>query len=345
MDFDKLINKAFDMLEQNLKDKKENRAAEMQRLTEIAKEQERTKRMGYSSQEQLQNLVNQGLIKKQELENTGLMDREKMKESGLDFRQAQQLTHEANMPIFKEDKTKTTTAEGETETTRWRNYNTPEGRIAGTPAGTFDQSDMDHFNNRVPVPERSQSNNTGATRPLTSSDMAFNTPVENMPKNTGFIRIESGNQAGRTLDVGKDSSGEYQITDRMPVRSHDLSGMPQEMSASHAPYVRELASHAPMTEKTLATRPSTDILSSQQNNASQIEPRQPFGQSFIQSNLGHLLGADKALNIANGFNRGLVGGWNLSNQVGNAIINRGIIPAAKWAGEEYQDPYTKRTIY
>lgn len=68
----------------------------------------------------------------------------------------------------------------------------------------------------------------------------------------------------------------------------------------------------------------------------------PFGESFIRSNIGHTLGVDKAHNIATGFNRAATGAWDLSNKAGNTIIERGIKPAAKWATQEYDDPYRKK---
>jgi hypothetical protein len=68
----------------------------------------------------------------------------------------------------------------------------------------------------------------------------------------------------------------------------------------------------------------------------------PFGESFIHSNIGHALGVDKAHNIATGFNRAATGAWDLSNKAGNIIIERGIKPAAKWATQEYDDPYRKK---
>lgn len=68
----------------------------------------------------------------------------------------------------------------------------------------------------------------------------------------------------------------------------------------------------------------------------------PFGNSFIRSNIGHTLGVDKAHNIATGLNRAATGAWDLSNKVGNTIIERGIKPAAKWATQEYDDPYRKK---
>ena len=68
----------------------------------------------------------------------------------------------------------------------------------------------------------------------------------------------------------------------------------------------------------------------------------PFGESFIRSNIGHTLGVDKAHNIATGFNRAATGAWDLSNKAGNIIIERGIKPAAKWATQEYDDPYRKK---
>lgn len=345
-DFEKVLDKAFDMLEKNLQDKKEGKAAEMQRLSDIAMEQEKTKRMGFSAQEQLQNLVNQGLLKKQEVENTGLMNREQLKESGLSFRQSQQNDFEASKPIFKEDKTKISTADGGVEERSvWRNYNTQAGRIDNTPGGSFDATDMEFFNNRRPEVQSSQGSRTG-TRTLTNQDMNFQTPVENMPRNTGFVRVESGDQAGRTLNVGRDNGGDYQITEALPSRTHDLTGIPNErLAPNHTPMTADSLSQKQQQRTIEPSLPDTTrMLSSHQPIGAVQDQSTPFGQTFIRSNLGHLLGADKALNIANTFNRTLTGGWGLSNQVGNAMIERGIKPAIKWAGQEYQDPY-ERKIY
>ena len=220
MDFEKIINKAFDMLEQSLKDKKENRAAEMQRLTEIAREQEKTKRMGYDSQASLQNLVNKGLLDRQEIVNTGLIKQEQLKEMGFDRRQQAQNDFENNRPMFKEVKSKTTTAEGETETSDWKNVNTPAGRIDKTFGGTFDPSDDNFFKTRRSNVGSGQPTGN-ATRELTDNDRDFQTPVEQMPLNTGYVKLEG---SGRTIDVGRDQNGVYQMTDRMPTRTHDLSG-------------------------------------------------------------------------------------------------------------------------
>ena len=63
-----------------------------------------------------------------------------------------------------------------------------------------------------------------------------------------------------------------------------------------------------------------------------------FGESFIRSNFGHAIGVDKAQKVATGFNRMGSNAWELSKRTGNAMINRGIKPALKWANQEY-DPY------
>ena len=264
LDFEKVLNKAFDMLEKSLQDKKEGKAAEMQRLSDIAMEQEKTKRMGFSAQEQVQNLVNQGLLKKQELENTGLITREQMNEAGLNFRQDKQNAFEASKPIFREDKTKTTTAEGGIEErSYWKNYNTPAGRIDNTPGGTFDDSDLNFLQNRRPGGTSLQNSNTrtGAqatqtgtgARALTAQDMSFQTPVESMPLNTGFVRVESGDQAGRTLYTGRDQAGNYQITEGLPSRTHDLTGIPNERLAPN---------HTPMTTASLSQQPQQEAVAS-----------------------------------------------------------------------------------
>ena len=72
-------------------------------------------------------------------------------------------------------------------------------------------------------------------------------------------------------------------------------------------------------------------------DASRRQPK-AFGESFIRSNLGHAIGVDKAHNIATGFNRMGSKAWDLSKRASNAMVNRGIKPALKWANQEY-DPY------
>ena len=63
--------------------------------------------------------------------------------------------------------------------------------------------------------------------------------------------------------------------------------------------------------------------------------RQPLGQATIESNLGNVLGLDKAQNISNAFNYGLRGVWQGSTDLGQAMINRGIKPAYNWATQKY----------
>jgi len=63
--------------------------------------------------------------------------------------------------------------------------------------------------------------------------------------------------------------------------------------------------------------------------------RQPLGQATIESNLGHVLGLDKAQNISNAFNYGLRGVWQGSTDLGQAMINRGIKPAYNWSTQKY----------
>ncbi len=101
------------------------------------------------------------------------------------------------------------------------------------------------------------------------------------------------------------------------------------------------ASAAPIETSTVQTPPPQKKRKIPTYIPSNAMPR-PFGNSFIRSNIGHTLGVDKAHNIATGFNRTATGAWDLSNKVGNTIIERGIKPAAKWATQEYDDPYRKK---
>lgn len=101
------------------------------------------------------------------------------------------------------------------------------------------------------------------------------------------------------------------------------------------------ASAAPIETSTVQTPPPKKKRKTPTYIPSNAMPR-PFGNSFIRSNIGHTLGVDKAHNIATGFNRLATGAWDLSNKVGNTIIERGIKPAAKWATQEYDDPYRKK---
>ena len=70
-----------------------------------------------------------------------------------------------------------------------------------------------------------------------------------------------------------------------------------------------------------------------------VEPRKPFGYDLIHSNAGHMLGLDKASNIAETFNRTMSKVWGASTKAGSVMMNRGIKPTLQWAGEEYQSPY------
>lgn len=87
MDLERVMDKAFNLLEKNLEDRKAAAAAESERLSKIEEEREKTKRMGFSSQERIQRLINQGLIEKQELVNQGILSQQEMVNSGLRDRQ------------------------------------------------------------------------------------------------------------------------------------------------------------------------------------------------------------------------------------------------------------------
>jgi len=87
MSLDSVLDKAFGLLEKSIEDRKIANAAENDRLTKIEAEREKTKQMGFSSQERIQHLINQGLIDRQELVNQGIMNKEELANSGLMERQ------------------------------------------------------------------------------------------------------------------------------------------------------------------------------------------------------------------------------------------------------------------
>lgn len=347
MDLDKLMDRTLSLIEESLKSKQKSNEAEARRLTAIAMEQEKTKRMGLSAQETLQNLVNKGLIDRQELENTGQMNRKQIEEAGLDRRQGRELDFKRNEPVFKEFKTKTTDmAGGEKETSEWRNVNTAGGKLNGQDGGALDPADIDFFSKTTPekskaveTPTRTLADQVSTTAPKDDRlPIDSQTPVEALPRGTGYLQTEGG----RTLEVRGNNITE--VPQAMPTRGHDLTA--PEMQSSHTPFNPDMPrtlqnSHAPLT------RPNSgygEVLPGGGQSFLDQNGQRPraFGESFIRSNLGHALGADKALNIANGFNRTLTGGWGLSSQLGNAMIERGIKPAVRWATQEYNDPYQRK---
>lgn len=87
MTLDNLMDKAFDLLMKNLEDRKVATKAEGERLSEIEAEREKTKRMGFSSQERIQHFIDNGLFERQELVNQGMLSKQELVNSGLMDRQ------------------------------------------------------------------------------------------------------------------------------------------------------------------------------------------------------------------------------------------------------------------
>jgi len=83
MDFDKIMDTAWDFLEKSMEQKQIQAMEAGDRESAMAMEQEKTKRMALTSQEKIQGMLNSGLLQKQDLVNQGLMSNQQLKNSGL----------------------------------------------------------------------------------------------------------------------------------------------------------------------------------------------------------------------------------------------------------------------
>ena len=343
MDFEKVMDRAFDMLEKSLEAKGKNKQVEMRRLSEISAEQERTKRMGFSSEERLQNLVNKGLLKRQEVENTGLMNREKMsqagltdrtgmKESGLDSRQAQKLDAEASKPIFKESKTKTTDGDSGdiTEKSTWQNYNTQAARLAGTGGGGFGGKDRAALLSKA----TNAASATATPQPESSPPIAterqrdFKTPLENMGRGTGFVEVMDGQNKGKRFDIRGETISESSAP-KINMNTNRGLDMPTTLAApSPTPLIQRTTPTFKGTMPAIvdASLPGGGGQSPLGSNGQKV---QPFGQKFIDSNIGHAFRLDQAQRGTSAFYGGMANKGSQVLKAGRKLSDWAMRPSEK----------------
>jgi hypothetical protein len=316
------MNDAFDLLEKSLVNKKNQATIDNERLERMAKETEKTKRMGFSSQERIQHLMNEGLLDKQELvnsgalskqqlENSGLLDREQAKESGMNMRQGKEHEHQRSLPVFKEHKNKSTDAMGlETETSRYENVNTWGGMNNGKADGAIEKGDLDFLN----------------TPRSTKATSSYGNNLGEDPE-SGFLEAN-----GRRFEIT--NGQEQEVAPRSPLAQvPEVTPLTNPGQTMHSVNRVDLPQQYSFQASGFEGNPQTPQPSQQ---------RSPMGQQFINSNIGHTLGLDKARTVANTFNQAAIGTWNGLGQVGDSIINRGVKPVVKWAGQEYKNPYERK---